>query len=152
MTSLAETTTAAHPRIACAKCEDGHLVPTDDRLGDRCDRCSYDNTVCDCGSRMTFDPHHRGTTCGGLDLVGAKVCAPCGTALIARYLSRPADAVDWRLAKGGRSIDAGEYRLRAESKAGDDVGALMARIVQLPALEIEVAALRLELAKRKGAG
>lgn len=83
---------------------------------------------------LFWNPNFRGTSCGGLDLVGALVCDACGAAFLTKQ-SRPADDVDWRLAKGGRSLDAGSIRIRAEAKGGGDVAAVMARIVRLPELE-----------------
>ncbi|MGN6107070.1 MAG: hypothetical protein ACTHU0_18330 [Kofleriaceae bacterium] len=95
-----------------------------------------------CGEPLRWDPTARGTTVGGLDVVGAFVC--CGEMLLARE-SRPAEAA-WTLAKGGRSLNAGGIRVRAEATDGDVV-ALMERLVRLPDLEREVETLRAQLAK-----
>lgn len=90
-----------------------------------------------CHKPMRWDPDDRGTTVGGLDVVGGWVC--CGgseeTCHAHRLGSRskPASAVDWKLAKGGRSLDCGGIRLRAEGD-GDVVG-LLARVARLPTLE-----------------
>jgi hypothetical protein len=98
---------------------------------------------------MTFDASARGTTCGGLAIAGAAVCASCGIARVCKR-SRPASDVDWKLSKGGRSVDAGEFRVRVEARPGGDgdVAALMARIVRLPELELEVERLREQLQRR----
>jgi hypothetical protein len=96
--------------------------------------------ACPCGQPLAFDPAYRGTTVAGLDLVGAMVCAACGHAELRKGLSREAEAVDWSLAKSGRSINAGGLRIRVDGQG--DVAGLMARIVQLPALEVELAVLR----------
>lgn len=97
---------------------------------------------------MTFDASYRGTSSGGLSLVGARVCVPCGAAELCRR-SKPADAVDWMLAKGGRSLTAGGIKLRAEAgqHGAGEIEALMARIVRVPELELEVERLR-ELMQR----
>lgn len=91
--------------------------------------------ICDCptcGKPMRFDPEARGTTCGGLDVVGALVC--CANWLVCSR-TRAADSIDWKLAKGGRSLDCGGIRLRGEGDG--DVVALLARVAKLPALERE---------------
>lgn len=89
-----------------------------------------DLTTCpSCGAQLHFDPTLRGMTCGGLELEGWLVC-PCGQAFIGSR-SRPAES--WKLAKGGRSVDTGTARIRAE--AGEDVEGLMRRLVRLPELE-----------------
>jgi hypothetical protein len=97
-----------------------------------------DLEVCDCGGPLTFDATSVGKTCGGLELVGWLACA-CGKAYLSSK-SRPAEV--WTLAKSGTSINAAGTRIRAERTG--DVAALMARIVRLPELEREVAALRAE--------
>jgi hypothetical protein len=125
--------------IACPSCP---ATCTDYVLGYVCAACGWRQDRCeDCGALMTWDPHTRGTTCGGLALVGARVCVPCGRWEVCR-LSRPADAVDWTLSKGGRSLTAGGIKLRAEASPNQDIEGLMARIVQVPALELEIAELR----------
>ncbi len=108
--------------------------------------CYWREDRCECGAVMTFDPLSRGTTCGGLAIVGARVCVLCGVVEVCKR-SCPADAVDWSLAKGGRSLTAGGIKVRAEKTDGN-VEALMARIVRVPELELEVERLRGELTKR----
>lgn len=110
-------TAAKEPRETCSVCEDGGVV--------------------------RFDPNKRGHTCGGLELVGWLACDACGTYTLCPARSKPADAVDWSLAKGGRSVNAGGIRIRAETgPAAGETTALMARIVRLPELEREVERLR----------
>lgn len=93
-----------------------------------------------------WDPAAIGTTCGGVKVRGAFRCPTCGVAFIGKA-SRPVDE-GWKLAKGGRSFDAGAFRVRAE--AGRDAGGarvedLMARLVRLPDLEAALAEARREL-------
>lgn len=134
--------------IACDECPDGLLVEREDGLGYRCSSCGYDDTLCDqCKQPMTFDATLRGMTCGGIELVGWMTCT-CGAPSLLCPKSKPADAVDWRLAKSGASIHAGRYKIRAENAPG--VQELMARIVRLPELEAEVERLRALLARRGG--
>lgn len=90
-----------------------------------------------CGTPTRWDATHVGTTIGGLVLEGAYICDTCGVALVSRR-ARPAEL--WKLAKGGRSIDTGAAKIRAE--AGDGVEALMLRLVRLPELERELERLR----------
>lgn len=124
--------------IACPDC--GGDAPDTDTGGSACVSCGWRDDRCDeCGAIMAFDPLARGTTCGGLDIVGALVC--CGRSFVCR-LSKPADALDWRLAKGGRSMTAGGIKVRADSGSAEEVETLMKQIVSLPALEIEVTRLR----------
>jgi hypothetical protein len=94
-------------------------------------------TTCEsCGGSLRFDPKLRGKTCGGFDLVGWCVCDACNVVVLCPARSKPADAVDWSLAKGGRSVNAGGIRLRAEAGAdADDLLAVMARVVRVPVLE-----------------
>jgi hypothetical protein len=134
-----------HGPMVCSACPDGTLVEHADRLGYHCDTCSYDDTICDCGKRLTFDETMRGTTCGGHQLVGWRVCS-CGATPTLCRLSKSADAVDWRLASSGRSLTAGGIKVRAEAAPG--VAELMARIVRVPELELEVEQLRAQLARR----
>ena len=131
--------------ITCPDCD---ASCTDYELGYSCAACGWRQDRCDCGRLMTFDAAARGTTCGGLAIVGARVCVPCGRQDVCR-LSKPADALEWTLAKGGRSLTAGGVKVRAERAPTADIEALMARIVRVPALEIEVTELRAELAKRR---
>lgn len=132
--------------IACPKCPEGILAELDGGLGYACTLCDYDDTICaKCGKQMIFAAEYRGVTCGGLSIVGARACALCGVYEVCRR-SKPADAVDWCLAKSGRSLTAGGIKVRAEAAPG--VAELMARIVRLPELELEVERLRTELAKR----
>lgn len=95
---------------------------------------------------MQWDPAYRGRTCGGLDVVGMLSC--CSHRFVC-YWTRAAESVDWTLAKGGRSINAGGVRLRADGGLGAAVEDVMARLVKLPQLELEVEHLRASLAKRK---
>ncbi len=132
--------------IACGECEPGMLVKTEDGHGYRCPSCGYDDMICsDCGARRTFDETMRGFTCGGLELVGWLVCT-CGTPAHLSMRSKPADSVDWKLAKSGASIHAGGIKIRAERTEG--VEALMKRLVRLPELEAEVERLKALLARR----
>jgi len=87
---------------------------------------------CDCGGSLTFDPERAGETCGGLSVVGAHACATCGQAYIGAG-TIPAESATWSLAKGGRSVDAGKLRIRAEG--GGDAEGIMRRIARLPELE-----------------
>lgn len=131
--------------IACPRCDaEAH----DGDLGYECLTCGWSESTCDaCGELMTFDAERRGTTCGGLSVVGARVCV-CGIVEVCK-LSRPADALDWKLAKGGRSLTAGGLKVRAEKgENGDEIEQLMARIVRVPELELEVARLRQLVARR----
>jgi len=144
---------------ACATC--GGVVPCSCVVCPACDAlapvslasethghvcaCGWRADRCGCGELFRFDAHLRGTTVGGNDLVGWGVCS-CGATQISRR-AQTADAVDWRLAKGGRSVEAGGIKLRAE-KTDYDVCALMARIARVPELEAEVAQLRAELQRR----
>lgn len=131
--------------VACPKCS---AIAARNELGHACTACDWRSDRCTCGALMTFDPDMRGTSCGGLALVGFRVCVPCGVAHVCKQ-SRPADAVDWKLAKGGRSLTAGGIKVRCESGASAaDVEALMARLVRLPDLEAENEELRRELQRR----
>lgn len=94
------------------------------------DRCGDDERPCCCGTPMTWDPLREGLSGGGLHLVGWWVCAACDSALLCRS-SRPAE--HWKLAGGGRSVEAGIARIRVEKC--DDPKGLMARIVRLPDYE-----------------
>lgn len=108
-----------------------------------------DLTTC-CGRPLVFDPTMRGTTCGGLDRVGWLVCSICHGAYLSRR-GRSAADLEWRIAKGGRSITAGSFKLRCEAANGIDaskIEALMRRLVRLPALELEVEVLRAQLAAK----
>jgi len=78
-------------------------------------------------------------TCGGLEVVGWLVCSACGRASLDDR-SKSCESVDWKISKGGRSVDAGRFRIRAEGDG--DVAALMERIKKLPQLELELEALR----------
>lgn len=116
----------------------------EDIYGDRsaCPSCYVITVMRDAPSRSSeipeevpalyWDPERTGETVGGLELVGALVCRACGATCLSKR-SRPADSMRWKLSKGGRSVDAGGIRLRAEN--GDGVAKLMARIVRLPELE-----------------
>lgn len=97
-----------------------------------------DYTNCpECGGTLRFDPLLEGETVGGLARAGWLVCVGedgvnhgCGKAWLSR---RGVSAEAWRLAKGGRSIDAGGTRIRCE--AAPNAERLMARIARLPELE-----------------
>lgn len=134
--------------IACGECPTGTLVEIHDGLGYRCNTCGSDDTICtSCGAQMTFAADHRATTSGGLAIVGSCACVACGVYLLCRR-SKPAAAIDWLLAKGGRSLTAGGIKVRAENSPG--VPELMARIVRVPELELEIERLRELLARRDG--
>jgi len=97
----------------------------------------------DCGGDLKFDPNLVGDTCGGLTLRGWMACQKCGKAWLApKGMATVYDGA-WKLAKGGRSVETGNGRIRVDG--GSNVEALMARIVKLPELELEVAKLRKEL-------
>lgn len=90
-----------------------------------------EHTTCpDCGGALAFDPTAIGTTCGGLELEGWLFCDACSKGWISTR-SKPVER--WTMVRGGRSIDTGTTRLRAESGAG--VEALMIRVARLPDLE-----------------
>jgi hypothetical protein len=97
-----------------------------------------DPTSCyDCGGPLTFDPAWEGETVGGVKLAGALRCLGaegntegCGMSWLSR---RAVTSESWKLAKGGRSVDAGGTRIRCE--AGADAERLMARVARLPELE-----------------
>lgn len=83
-----------------------------------------------CGKPLRWDPLATGTTCGGLDLEGALACDTCGALLIgpgSKSIER------WKINGGGRSVDTGYTRIRAEGY--DGAQALFARIVKLPEYE-----------------
>lgn len=88
---------------------------------------------CDCGAPVAFDAAREGETCGGLAVIGAYVCtAGCGRAYLAPG-TVAAESETWRVNKGGRSVDTGKVRLRAEGRG--EVEHLMARIARVPDLE-----------------
>lgn len=89
--------------------------------------------ACQCGGELRFDPSVIGNTCGGLTLRGWDVCVACGEMWLNSDRAEPAE--DWTLAKGGRSVNVGPFRLRCEASTGLDVERLMARVVRLPELE-----------------
>ncbi len=101
-----------------------------------------------CDTEMAIDTTTRGTTCGGLDVIGGLTCTVCGAGRILKGVTRAAKADDadtkWRLAGGGRSVNCGGVRIRADAKSakGDAIIELMARIVRLPELEAEIARLK----------
>ena len=103
-----------------------------------------------CDQKRVIDPDRRGTTAGGLAVIGAVVCTVCGNASIAKGVTREALASDagtaWTVTAAGRSVNCGGVRIRAEGKA-KGVEALMARIARLPELEAEVVRLRAEAAR-----
>lgn len=89
-----------------------------------------EHTTCpDCGGALAFAPTAIGTTCGGLELEGWLFCDTCSKGWISTR-SKPVER--WMMASGGRSIDTGISRLRAESGTG--VEALMLRVARLPSL------------------
>lgn len=110
-----------------------------------------------CGRPMVVDNETRGTTCGGLSVVGGLRCTICGSFLVAKGVTREAkaddDASTWSIAGSGRSLNCGGLRLRVDGKAkADDIEQLMLRLVQLPTLEAEVVQLRAALAAAEGCG
>ncbi len=135
--------------VTCPSC-DGQAprasIEASDTLAHICE-CGWREDRCECGVVMTFSAVMRGVTCGGLSFVGARECVPCGVVEVCKR-SAPADAVDWSLAKGGRSLNAGGIKLRAEKGNDGDIAALMDRLARLPALELEVARLLALLGKR----
>lgn len=89
------------------------------------------------GAPLTFDPSIVGETVGNLRLRGWNRCDHCGGVwLTRRGVPDSGGRGDgrWRLAAGGRSLDAGGVRLRAE-KGAADLATLMARISRMPAFE-----------------
>lgn len=85
-----------------------------------------------CGGVLRFEPDFVGETAGGLVLRGWNYCETCDDYQLSR---RGVPHEQWRLARGGISVDTGALRIRVE---GDDVEAkreLTARIVRLPELE-----------------
>lgn len=94
-----------------------------------------EDTVCiidGCGGAYVFDPLLEGVTVGGNHLIGWLVCQRCKGTCITR---RAVPGGGWKLAGGGRSIDADGIRLRAEGGGGFNTPKVMARIARLPALE-----------------
>jgi hypothetical protein len=133
--------------VTCPQC--GELCADPENMGHVCENCGWREDRCaTCGELMTFAADYRGTTVGGLALVGARACVPCGVYEVCRK-SKPADAIDWTVNKGGRSLDAGGVRVRAERGLPGQVEALMERLVKLPQLELENARQR-ELLYRRG--
>lgn len=128
----------------------GGTIPTADGIGDCCTACAWTDAVCSCGLRKVFRPDVRGETVGGHQLVGWRQCPnpTCLGEVEICYLSQSADAVNWKLATGGRSLTAGGMKVRAEGGEADAVVALMARIVRVPELEAQVAQLQTLLAQR----
>lgn len=108
-----------------------------------CASCGWREDACPtCHEPMRWDADRRATTLGGLDLIGALVC--CDILRIPK-LSRPASGETgdaWTLAKGGRSLNAGGIRIRAEGRVSGETVALMERLARLPELEREVEELR----------
>lgn len=107
-----------------------------------------------CDLPMAIDSEVRGTTCGGLAVVGGLRCATCGVVIVKRGVTRAATAADtattWTIAGSGTSLNCGGVRLRIDGKRDSGAAAaLMLRLVQLPQLEAEVVRLRAALA---GAG
>ncbi len=131
--------------IVCPQC-DAEAHDDDDGYGYACSMCEWREDRCECGELMDFHPERRGTTVGGLVVVGAMVCA-CGVVEVCKH-SRPADALEWSLAKGGRSLTAGGLKIRAEKGDDADIEAVMARIVRVPELELELARLQ-QLQRRR---
>jgi len=129
--------------VACPNCSAPAMrapLEVSETLAHVC-ACGWRGDRCECGAIKTFDPVMRGETCGGLQLVGWAVCA-CGATPTITKRARPADALEWKLAKGGRSLTAGAIKVRAEAGNGRDIEAVMARIVRVPELEIELEELR----------
>lgn len=96
-----------------------------------------ERTHCECGAPFRFDPTIEGETCGGLYRVGWLVCTAPGCARTS-VSKRGHGGGSWKIAASGRSIDAGDIRLRAEGgKKGDaiDPTGVMQRIARLPDLE-----------------
>lgn len=133
--------------VACPKCATG-IAPRNE-LSHACNTCAWRDDRCECGTLLTFNPEMRGTTCGGLDLVGWMRCETCQGPWLLCNRSKPAAAIDWRIAKGGRSVTAGPIKVRAEKGDNDEIAAVMERIARVPELEIENERLR-EMLKRRG--
>lgn len=89
---------------------------------------------------LRWDPELVGDTAGGLQLRGWYVCRVCGATTLSKHRSRPVgSSAAFKISKGGRSLDCGGVRLRAESAPG--VVELMTRIARLPDLETAIAAI-----------
>lgn len=98
------------------------------------ERCPND------GARLRFDPTIVGTTVGGLRLRGWMHCDHCSASWVTRRgvpdTGGGTSDGRWRVANGGRSLDAGGIRLRAEGKPeADELVTLMGRISRVPAFE-----------------
>lgn len=92
------------------------------------------------GAPLVFDTTKVGTTVGGLRLRGWNYCAHCNTYWLSRkgVPDRGGATADgrWKIANGGRSLDVGGHRLRAEKNGGaENVKQLIARISRMPAFE-----------------
>lgn len=135
--------------VACPVCA---ADAKDEGLGHVCTKCDWRSDRCVCGELMTFDPAYRGKTCGGLETIGARVCLPCDLYEVCRLTKEADSSSEWKIATSGRSLTAGGIKLRAEPGNAKAIHALMARLVTLPALELEVAQLRALVAKRPVAG
>lgn len=85
---------------------------------------------CTCGGELRFDPTRRGTTVGQREVEGGLVCTTCDRSYVCKA-SRPVE--HWKLSPGGRSVDTGHTRVRAE--AGHGVPELMTRIARVPDME-----------------
>lgn len=135
------------PSPSCPVCDDDRQV-VQARGGvaeaEPCPVCSDAPTTAracpSCGAALVWDADKVGETCGGLELRGWWRCDPCGGWWLATNAERRelvAGAGEaWVLTRGGRSVDAGGVRLRAE---GGDAVALMRRVVVLPELEAALA-------------
>jgi len=124
---------------AAAACGFSVDADRDDGTGE--ERCPSD------GAPLRFMPELVGDTCGGLTLRGWNQCDHCGGVWLTRkgvpWSGGRADG-RWRLAAGGRSLDAGQHRLRVDHKnkvrkaqgdERDEIVTLMARISRMPAFE-----------------
>lgn len=115
------------------RCSDRCGFAVADELPNGDERCPAD------GAPVAFDPTLTGKTCGGLSLRGWNVCAHCGGIWLSGKASPHIGGTGtdgrWALARGGRSLDVGGVRLRAEGK-GTNVPTLMTRISRLPAIEV----------------
>jgi hypothetical protein len=103
------------------------------------ERCPAD------GAPVRFDANMIGQTCGGLTLRGWNICDHCGGVFVTRRGIPHAGGDSsgaWSLSAGGRSLNAGSVRLRAEAgPSSDEIRMVMARASRMPGFERALAAI-----------